>query len=61
MGQVVFAVHRWPSGRRGLRSIGVVDRGDDGYVRVLPAWDREGGFTAEAERVQVLLAERGIP
>ncbi|MGV7636731.1 ATPase, T2SS/T4P/T4SS family, partial [Mycobacterium kansasii] len=30
--QVVFAVHRWPSGRRGLRSIGVVDRGGDGYV-----------------------------
>lgn len=59
--QVVFAVHRWPSGRRGLRSIGVVDRGGDGYVRVLPAWDRDGGFTAEVERVQALLAERGVP
>lgn len=54
-------MHRWPSGRRGLRSIGVVDRGDDGYVRVLAAWDREGGFTAEAERVQALLGERGVP
>ena len=54
-------MHRWPSGRRGLRSIGVVDRGADGYVRVLPAWDRDGGFTAEAERVRALLAERGVP
>ena len=52
-------MHRWPSGRRGLRSIGVVDRGGDGYVRVLPAWDRDGGFTAEVERVQALLAVPG--
>ncbi|MGX9293562.1 hypothetical protein [Tsukamurella paurometabola] len=58
---MVFAVHRWPSGRRGLRSIGVVDRGDDGYVRVVPAWERGGGFTAAAERVHGLLAERGAP
>ncbi|VDR38879.1 Uncharacterised protein [Tsukamurella paurometabola] len=54
-------MHRWPSGRRGLRSIGVVDRGDDGYVRVVPAWERGGGFTAAAERVHGLLAERGAP
>lgn len=53
-------MHRWPSGRRGLRSIGVVERGDDGYVRVRAAWDRDGGFTAGAERVGELLAERGL-
>lgn len=51
-------MHRWPSGRRGLRSIGVVDRGEDGYVRVRAAWERDGGFTADADRLHDLLAER---
>lgn len=58
---MVFAVHRWPTGRRGLRSIGVVDRGDDGYVRVLPAWERDHGFTAAVDHVHALLDERGVP
>ncbi|SUP25230.1 hypothetical protein [Tsukamurella pulmonis] len=57
---MVFSVHRWPTGRRGLRSIGVVERGEDGYVRVRAAWERDSGFTAHAPLLHELLAERGI-
>lgn len=57
---MVFSVHRWPSGKRGLRSIGVVERGDDGYVRVRAAWDRDAGFTSSHAELCALLAERGV-
>lgn len=56
--QVVFAVHRWPSGQRGLRSIGVVERGDDGYVRVRSAWDRNRGFNSARDELRALIDER---
>lgn len=55
---MVFAVHRWPSGQRGLRSIGVVERGDDGYVRVRSAWDRNRGFNSASDELRALIDER---
>ncbi|WP_192814841.1 hypothetical protein [Tsukamurella sp. 1534] len=54
----MFAVHRSPSGRRGLRSIGVVERGGDGFVGVRAAWERDGGFTPAFAGLRALLDER---
>jgi pilus assembly protein CpaF len=42
---LVFGVARRQDGTRGLSEVGLVRRGDDGLVRILPIWLRDSGFT----------------
>ncbi|MGZ8178282.1 TadA family conjugal transfer-associated ATPase [Williamsia sp. SKLECPSW1] len=42
---VVIAVARDPDGHRGVCEIGLLARGDDGWVRTRPVWRRDSGFT----------------
>ncbi|MFT4042827.1 MAG: TadA family conjugal transfer-associated ATPase [Gordonia sp. (in: high G+C Gram-positive bacteria)] len=56
--QVVLGVTRTASGTRGLSEIGVVTRGEDGWVRIEPMWLRGSGFTIHREWFDALVARR---
>lgn len=56
--QVVCGVVRRRDGSRGLDEIGVVRRGDDGFVVVTPVWSRSGGFTPDRRQLDDLLERR---
>lgn len=59
--QVVLHVSRDRAGRRRLSEIGVVRRGDDGRVEVLPCWHLEAGAGRWAEDLRRLIDVRGRP
>lgn len=41
--RVVVHIRRWPDGRRGVAQVGVLERGDDGWVRVIDALSCDPG------------------
>jgi pilus assembly protein CpaF len=57
--QVVLHVRREREQRR-LVAIGVLDRGHDDYVRVLPVWQHRSGWREGRARLAAVLAERGV-
>ncbi|MCV7072124.1 Flp pilus assembly complex ATPase component TadA, partial [Mycobacterium rufum] len=56
--QVVLHVCRDRSGRRRLSEIGLLRRGDDGRVEVLPCWHIDGGAGRWAEDLRRLIEVR---
>ncbi|HLS79408.1 MAG TPA: TadA family conjugal transfer-associated ATPase [Nocardia sp.] len=56
--QVVLHVRRAADGTRGLREIGVVERAEDGRVRIVAAWRADGGPAPAAPRLAALIGER---
>lgn len=56
--QVVLHVTRDPAGRRRLSEIGLLQRGDDGRVAVLPCWSDDTGFGRGAEALDNLVRAR---
>ncbi|MFT4125751.1 MAG: TadA family conjugal transfer-associated ATPase [Gordonia sp. (in: high G+C Gram-positive bacteria)] len=56
--QIVLGVARNADGSRGLAEIGVLRRGADGLVTVVPAWLRAGGFTDHRRLLDELVARR---
>ncbi|MCP2319736.1 pilus assembly protein CpaF [Nocardia amikacinitolerans] len=56
--QVVLHVERRADGSRGLREIGVLDRAENGNVRIAAAWRSDGGAVPGAGELEGLLAER---
>lgn len=56
--QVVLHVSRDRSGRRRLSEIGLLRRGDDGRVQVLPCWHIDGGAGRWAEDLRRLIEVR---
>jgi pilus assembly protein CpaF len=59
--QVVLHVSRDRTGARRLTEIGVLERGDDGRVRVITAWHADTGSGCGRERLTTLLCSRGLP
>lgn len=59
--QVVLHVTRDHAGRRRLSEVGLLQRGDDGRVAVLPCWNRHSGFGCGAEPLDTLLRARRRP
>jgi pilus assembly protein CpaF len=57
--QVVLHVSRDRTGARRLTEIGVLDRADDGHVRVVTAWHADTGFGRGADALTALLRGRG--
>lgn len=58
--QVVLHVHRGADGHRGLAAVGVLARGDDARVQVVPAWRRTGVVQPGHDALLEMLAERGV-
>ena len=58
--QVVLHVSRDRTGARRLTEIGVLERGDDGRVRVVNAWHADTGSSCGRERLTTLLRSRGL-
>ena len=58
--QVVLHVSRDRTGARRLTEIGVLERGDDGRVRVVSAWHADTGSGCGRERLTTLLRSRGL-
>jgi len=58
--QVVLHVSRDRTGARRLTEIGVLERGDDGRVRVVNAWHADTGSGCGRERLTTLLRSRGL-
>lgn len=58
--QVVLHVARDRAGGRRLTEVGVLDREDDGHVRVLPCWDVRTGFGCGAAALHELVRSRGL-
>jgi pilus assembly protein CpaF len=58
--QVVLHVSRDRTGARLLTEIGVLERGDDGRVRVVTAWHADTGSGCGRERLTTLLRSRGL-
>ncbi|MDL9937526.1 TadA family conjugal transfer-associated ATPase [Gordonia sp. ABSL1-1] len=56
--QVVLGVARGTDGCRALSEIGMVCRGADGLVHIVPIWLRASGFTDEAASFAELVASR---
>jgi pilus assembly protein CpaF len=56
--QVVLHVTRDRVGRRHLSEVGLLQRGDDDRVCVLPCWDRRNGFGRGAESLDTLVRAR---
>ncbi len=56
--RVVVGMRRYPGGRRGVDSVGVVRREDDGIV-VDPAWRADGGPVPGWEVLAALVMDRG--
>jgi pilus assembly protein CpaF len=59
--QVILHVSRNRTGARRLNEIGVLQRGDDGRVRVATAWQVDTGFGRGRDDLTVLLRNRGRP
>ncbi|MBA0047699.1 TadA family conjugal transfer-associated ATPase [Mycobacteroides sp. LB1] len=57
--QCVCHIRRFGNMRR-LTEIGVVSKGDDGIVRVVPAWNIDGRLCSGAEQLEALIA-RSMP
>jgi len=57
--QVVLHVSRDRTGARRLTEIGVLDRTDDGRVRVATAWHVDTGFGCGRDALTTLLRDRG--
>ncbi|AZG47444.1 TadA family conjugal transfer-associated ATPase [Gordonia insulae] len=55
---VVLGVARTPGGSRGLTEIGLVVRGDDGFVRIRTVWLRSVGFTDALGEFDAMLTAR---
>jgi pilus assembly protein CpaF len=53
-------VSRDRTGARRLTEIGVLERGDDGRVRVVNAWHADTGSGCGRERLTTLLRSRGL-
>jgi pilus assembly protein CpaF len=58
--QVVLHVSRDRTGARRLTEIAVLDRTDDGRVRVVSAWHVDTGFGCGREALAALLRDRGV-
>jgi len=58
--QVVLHVSRDRTGARRLTEIAVLDRTDDGRVRVVTAWRADTGFDCGREALTTLLRSRGV-
>lgn len=56
--QVVLHVARDRTGQRRLSEIGVLQRADDGRVRVLPCWHQDHGFGCGADDLRDLVRAR---
>jgi pilus assembly protein CpaF len=59
--QVILHVSRNRTGVRRLSEIGVLQRGDDGRVRVATVWHADTGFGCGREDLTSLLRSRGRP
>ena len=59
--QVVLHVSRDRAGRRRLSEIGMLRRGDDGRVQVLPCWHTDAGFDRCADDLRRLIDTRSRP
>ncbi|MCH9700319.1 MAG: TadA family conjugal transfer-associated ATPase [Actinomycetia bacterium] len=59
--QVVLHMRRERDGRRYLSDVGVLQRGSDGRVSVLPCWNRQHGAGAGADRLDELVRARRRP
>ncbi len=46
------------TGRRYLSEVGLLERGVDGRVSVLPCWDRQDGFGRGADSLDALVRAR---
>ncbi|MCO1582216.1 TadA family conjugal transfer-associated ATPase [Crossiella sp. SN42] len=55
--QVVLHLRRDDQGNRVLAAIGVLDRADD-YIRIVPAWQQNQGWSAAKTRLTTLLRTR---
>ncbi len=58
---VVLGVARTTGGSRGLAEIGLVSRGDDGFVKIRPLWMRNVGFAGAMTDFKRLLQARPDP
>lgn len=58
--QVVLGVARNVDGTRGLSEIGVLQRGVDGLVTIVPIWLRNGGFTTHHQLFDDMVAARWL-
>jgi len=56
--QVVLHVARDRAGHRRLSEVGLLRRGDDGRVRVLPCWHHVSGFGCGADELRDLMRSR---
>ncbi|PRC48438.1 conjugal transfer protein, partial [Mycobacterium sp. ITM-2017-0098] len=56
--QVVLHVARDRAGQRRLSEIGLLQRADDGRVRVLPCWHHDLGFGCGADDLRALVRAR---
>nr|MCH9734164.1 conjugal transfer protein [Actinomycetes bacterium] len=56
--QVVLHMRRDRTGSRHLSEVGLLERGVDGRVSVLPCWDRQGGFGRGADSLEALVRSR---
>ena len=56
--QVVLHMTRDREGRRHLSQVGLLQRGDDGRVGVLPCWDRRHGLGSGAELLDTMVRAR---
>ncbi|MGB0437773.1 MAG: TadA family conjugal transfer-associated ATPase [Mycobacterium sp.] len=59
--QVVLHVRRDSAGSRHLSEVGLLQRGEDGRVCVLPCWNRNSGFGRGAETLGTLVRARRRP
>ncbi|MCH9643033.1 MAG: TadA family conjugal transfer-associated ATPase [Actinomycetia bacterium] len=59
--QVVLHVTRDGAGSRRLSEVGLLQRGDDGRVFVLPCWNRRSGFGRGADTLATLVRTRRRP
>ena len=59
--QVILHVTRDREGRRRLSEVGLLARGDDGRVRVVPCWDSHTGFGCGADALHSLMRARTRP
>lgn len=59
--QVVLHVRRDGAGSRHLSEVGLLERGDDGRVFVLPCWSRRSGFGRGADTLGTLVRTRRRP
>lgn len=59
--QVVLHVARDRTGQRRLSEIGVLQRADDGRVRVLPCWHHASGFGCGADELRDMVRARSRP